>query len=533
MSRQPALFVSLVALLAAGAVGHGAVPQALRPAQNQDALVPVVWLEAVPAAQDGTPGVSRDAASVPLLRKIAATDPRVGQCEKMIDNEPARFMRRLVAYAWRVHGKPATWRGELAIQLKQGGNNAAMGFRLVTPNGVEDHADVPFIILEADAESLSGTLLHEGGHLLHSIATHGRRARTWWSTGPHTTFAVTDPLTALAEGYAIHFEALMGHYGSDSARRAFYNRLAPQFDARGTRRAEFFAPVADLMTFSQTWARYQGVREGLPAFAGHVYAGDYLRSQFDPARDRAVLKPANAMISSEGVVASALFWTVAGLAGEAGAKSGGGLEQPGLVQAEQVLLAAFAALPEPRTQDFRPDVLDLVAALGPAGSAGRRYGVSRFIDLTRAVTARPDLRSRWHAFYESGLSLDLPQANAIFAEMEKVRVEVLTAALADPATLRAGVGPILPVRVGGVKFELKALGEPFELEYDLNALTEAELAATPKADVPMRALILRELDRAPFASVADFEQRAGHTLADLGLTVIRPDEPGSTAHGTR
>ena len=28
----------------------------------------------------------------------------------------------------------------------------------------------------------------------------------------HTTFAVTDPLTALAEGYGIHFEALAGHY---------------------------------------------------------------------------------------------------------------------------------------------------------------------------------------------------------------------------------------------------------------------------------------------------------------------------------
>jgi hypothetical protein len=521
MSRQSAMAVGSAVLFAAGALLAHAAPPTGRPAQGTEALVPIVWLEAVPP-QPGTTE-QRRGDSPPLLRPVDASDPRVAQCEKMLDNEPARFLRRLVAHAWKAFGTPATWQGGLPIQLKNGGNNAEMGFRLLTPKGVEDHADVPYINLEADAESLSGTLLHEGGHLLHSIATHGRRARTWWSTLPHTTFAVTDPLTALAEGYAIHFETLMGHYGTEPARRAFYNRLAPEFDARGTKRAEFFAPVADLMTFSQTWARYQGVREGLPAFAGHVYPGNYLRSQFDPARDRAVLKPANAMISSEGVVASALFWTVAGLAGEAGATSGAGLEQPGVVQAEQSLLAAFAALPDPRPRDFRPDVLDLLAALGPADSSARRYCVSRFVDVTRAVTARPDLRPQWRAFYEAGLALDMPGANGIFAELEKGRIQVLTAALADPLTLRKGIGPVLPVRVGGVKLELKALGESFDLEYDLNGVTEAELAATPKIDPRTRALILRELDRAPFASVADFEKRAGHALPALGLTAIQPD----------
>ena len=152
----------------------------------------------------------------------------------------------------------------------------------------------------------------------------------------------------------------------------------------------------------------------------------------------------------------------------------------------------------------------------------RRYGVSRFIDVTRAVTARPDLRPRWRAFYEAGLALDMSGANGIFAELEKGRIQVLTAALADPVTLRRGIGPVLPVRVSGVKLELKALDESFDLEYDLNGVTEAELAATPKIDPRTRALILRELDRAPFASVADFEKRAGHAFRDLGLTAIQP-----------
>jgi hypothetical protein len=530
MSSRVARLVAVVVILIAGVQSDGATAIQAGPARQRVELVPVVWLEAVPAP-GGAPAPSpQDRGGLPLLRQILTNDPRVAQCEKMLDNEPARFMRGLIAYAWNAYGRPATWQGAFPILLKPGGNNAAMGFRLLTAAGaVEEHADVPYIVLEANADSLSGTLLHEGGHLLHSIATGGRRAKTWWSALPHTTFAVTDPLTALAEGYAIHLEALMGHYGSDPTMRAFYNRFAPEFDARGTKRAEFFAPVADLMTFSQTWARYQGVREGLPAFSGHVYAGDYLRSQFDPSRDRASLKSANAMIASEGVVASALFWTAVGLAGEAGAKPGEGLEQPGVVGAERTLLAAFAALGEPRPRDFRPDVLDLVAALGPVASPARRYGVSRFVDLTRGVTARPDLRPRWREFYGAGLTLDLGRANAIFTEMDKVRMQVLAAALADPSTLRAGVGPVLPVRANGVQLQLKALGERFDLEYDLNGVSEAELAATPTIDAATRARILQELDRAPFASVADFEKRAGHPLANLGLTVIQPDAPGATA----
>jgi len=522
MSKRQALVVALtIALLSSLRTGDGAGRQTA-PARQAPELVPVVWLE--PAATPSAPGgVGQAAQRLPLLKPLAADDPRLAECERMLDNEPARFMRGLIADAWKRYGRPASWQRGLPILLKKGGNNAAFGFRLVMPAGVEEHPDVPYIVLEADAESLSGTLLHEGGHLLHDIATGGRRAKTWWSAIVHTTFAVTDPLTALSEGYAIHFEALLGHYGQDPAKRAFYNRLAPEFDARGTRRAEFFAPVADLMTFSQSWARYQAVREGLPAFAGHVYGDGYLRSQFDPARDRATLKSANAMISSEGVVASALFWTAAGLAGEHDAKPADGLEQSGLMQAEQTLLAALAALPEPRTQEFRPDVLDLVGALGSPGSPARRLGVSRFIELTRGVTARPDLRARWHAFYGAGLTLDLERANALFREMDQIRMQVLETALADPATLRAGVGPILPVRAEGVELQMKALGQAFPLEYDLNGLSEAELVVTPKVDAATRQRILQELSRAPFASVADFEKRAGHTLRDLGLSVVAPE----------
>jgi hypothetical protein len=501
MTRELGVLASVL-LLAVPVLAQQRDATALRP-------VPVVWLEPVPGQK--SPGL-------PLLRELAPSDPRLKDCERWLDNEPARFTRALVAWAWASFGAPKSWpQGRLAILLRPGGNNAEFGFRLERSGVVEDHADVPYIILEADPRSLSDTLLHEGGHVLHMIAARGRHPSGGWSSIPHTTFAVTDPLTAMAEGYAIHFETLLGHYARDPEKRAFYHRLAPNFDLKNSRRAEFYAPITDLMTFSQSWARYQAVRETWPAFEGHLYPGDYLRSQFDPARDRAVLKPAGAMVASEGVVASTLFWISASLADRAGAKPGEGLDQPGLQASEQQLLKALASLPA--RNGFRPDIVDMVSAVGTQGSPERAVAISRFVSVTRGVTARPDIRAKWAALYRDGISLDLGDAKALFAELDTVRELVVEAALKDPLTLRSAVGPVVPVRAPKVMLELKALGEKFPLEFDLNAAGDADwLAAGVERTVADA--IERERDRAPFASVGDFEKRTGLSLGKLGLEEI-------------
>jgi homoserine O-acetyltransferase len=98
------------------------------------------------------------------------------------------------------------------------------------------------------------------------------------------------------------------------------------------------------------------------------------------------------------------------------------------------------------------------------------------------------------------------------------------AALADPASLRRGLGPVLPVRCPKAMLELKALEQKFPLEFDLNASTEAEWLAAG-LDAATRARVLDERDRAPFASVADFEKRTAKTLQALGLEVVTPEGP--------
>jgi hypothetical protein len=335
---------------------------------------------------------------------------------------------------------------------------------------------------------------------------------------PNTrTFAVTDPLTALAEGYGIHFEALAGHYGREAERRNFYHRLAPAFDLKGSRRAEFYAPVSDLMTFSQSWARYQAVRETWPVFAGHVYPGNYLRSQYDPARDRSTLLPANAMLASEGTAAAVLFWTAAGLAGNAGATPGAGLMQPALLEAEQTILRGLSSLG--RQPGYRPDLIDLVTSIGETGSPERAMAIARFVNVTRAVTARADVRARWRSLYGSALALDFAAAKPLFAELDAARDGTIDAALRDPSVLRSQLGPILPVRQEKVLLELKALGETFPLEFDLNAAGEAEWRAAG-AERAVMETILSERDRSPFKSPADFEERVGRPLTSLGLAVV-------------
>ena len=482
--------------------------QCQTPAESEAALVPVVWLE--PAAG---PPAEKDAR--PLYKIIPPDDPRARDGERLLDNEPARFTRRLVWWAWRSFGAPSDWQERrLPIVLQPAGNYARSGFRLLVDGVAKDHPDVPYIILELDARSLSDTLLHEGGHVLHSIACRGRRPAAEWSAILHTTFAVTDPLTALAEGYAIHFETLLGHYAREAALRDYYHRVSPAFDLTKSRRAEFYAPVADLLTFSQSWARYQAVRDTWPAFAGHVYPGDYLRSQFDPARDRATLRPANAMIASEGVAASVLFWTSVSLAEMAGAKFGEGLEQPGIVSAEQVLLRGLATLPG--RNGFRPDLIDLVGAVGATGSPERRTAVTRFVAVTRGITARPDIRSTWANLYRDALRLDVEGTKGPFAALDASREEIVKEALTDASVLRRGVGAIVPVSAPGVLLTLKVFGEPFPLQFDLNAATEAEWQAAGVGSA-VAGRLLAERDRAPFASVADFEKRSGTTLQALGL----------------
>jgi hypothetical protein len=525
MARPPLLVAALTLFTAvAGAAGQ-AKPGAAKSeplAKDADTPVPmarVIWLEPIP-------GFTQEIGRLPRYRPIPAADARLKDYERFIDTEAGRFARRLVYRAARRFGSDPIFREPvLPIVVREGGNHGEYALAIQTATGVKEHPKLAYVILDPSPRYLGDTILHESGHLVHSMAAGGRRGGSPWSAFPHTTFAVSDPLTALAEGFGIHLETLWGHYGNDPAKRAYYHRTSPSFEPGKGREAEYFSPVDDLMNFAQVWARYQSVRDGMPAFEGYVYPAAYPRSQMDPARDRARLKSPNAMLASEGVAASVMFWIAAAVAQEKGAQPGGGLDQPALVDAEMTLLEAMAELPAP-SPDFRPDLLDLVAALGRQNAHVGDIALSRFLDITRGVTARPAIRAKWRTLYENAILLNLADAKAQIKEMDAERGDVLQQARRDVTTLRAGVGPVIPVRAKEAAFELKALGEKMPVEFDLNAMGAAEMALLPGLDAETRLRVERERERAPFASAADFAARTGASLDHLGLLPVDVSGPG-------
>jgi hypothetical protein len=504
-SPRPLLFVALV--LTVKCAGPAYAGQRQPPAPD---LAPLEWLERVKDAPAG---------KLPAFRPIENQE-RVAEANRLADNDAARFARRLIASAWRLTGGHT--KGDavpaLPVALEPGGNYAREGLRIYRDGKYVEQADLPYLLLALDEGSLSLTFLHEGGHVVDAIARRGRRYDAPWSALPHSTFAVTNPTTALGEGYAIHLETLWGHYGDTPARRAWYHRLDPNWNPERAFAGEPLAPIRDLLTFSQNWARYSGVRDGDVAFEGHVYDDSYLRSQYGPSRDGAQLRNGNGMVASEGVVAAVLFWIVDGQARSSGAVPLGGLDQPALLEAELRLVAALQRVPAIQ-EPYRADLVDLVAAYGN-DPPSRRHALERFVGITRGVTARPGMRSAWAALHEAAVNLDIASARKLADGLEAARRELVEAAVKEPATLRAGVGPVLPVRLTAATVQLKALGEPFPIEFDLNAAGGAELKRlTPEPE--LRARIRAERDTRPFASFEDFEKRAGVALAALGAAPVK------------
>lgn len=102
----------------------------------------------------------------------------------------------------------------------------------------------------------------------------------------------------MSEGFAIHLETLAAHLATEPETVAFYQHRRFGFGVPGIKKNEYHRPVADLLTYAQTFARYQMVRDNAFAFDTALSKPDYLRVQLDPARDWASLRSANQLLQS-------------------------------------------------------------------------------------------------------------------------------------------------------------------------------------------------------------------------------------------
>lgn len=497
-----------------GRTGEVPVPV---PGSTGGVPLPVVFLEET--------GSSPGPGSLPEYRRIPPGDPRAQEAREHLANEAADFLRHLLA---RLPGTIPQSRelseagSELFIALRKGGNYARLGLVLSEGETRRELPRQPYVVLAPTSGALSLTALHEGGHLAHTLARRCSKPESGWTAFVHTTFAVTDRLTALSEGYAIHLEALWGHFGSDPARRAHYHRSGQVFGPEAGTQGEFFFPVKDLWSYSQSWARYASVRDGLPAFQGHVYPGDPMRSQLDPARDRRHLKSPGQMLASEGVVASVLFHLASQRAQALGAEVGGGLRQPGVMGAELELLRALRHAHD--RGGLGIDLLHVLESYRELFPDAGELALDIFLDLTRGVSADPDLGRRWSRLYDSSTHLDPGALRSQLASFSEVRSRLQREAREDPSVLRRGLGPVLPVRAVGIEQDLPVFGQAIPLEFDLNAFGRAELAALRGLGARQR-LRLREesLRGPPFASYQDFRSRTGIALDGTCLEPVETE----------
>lgn len=433
----------------------------------------------------------------------AITDPeRISRYRAWLDNESARWALDLYEQSLGLSGQRGLPGGRLTtyyVAIVPGGNYARVGFRLRDGDGWAEYGSTPYIILGPQDWRFATTFLHETGHVVLALLTGGREIpKQRVASIPHTTAALTDRGTAFDEGYAIHLETLIAHLTTETWLHNRYRHGQFLFGEQPGFLAEYFRGSADLLTFSQTVARYYEVRENTYAFQSAYTGADYLRVQLEKARNLAELRDANQLLQSEGFYASFFFGLL---------MRGRALPSADSVRARQVrMLTALAELLVQRPLD--PDApyligfLETYIRLYPAEAS---QAADVFLDLTRGVFLDPEAATLWRDHYLAALRLDRDglRREQIAAARARWREELA----ADPDRARSRIGPQLACRVNDVSVQLVALGEPAALAFDLNTVQPGVLRLIPEIDEAGVESWLEARAEEPFTSVADFRAR--------------------------
>lgn len=504
----------------------GAAPPSARRAEPIQAATPPDDAPSCPAEvvlrfMEPDSQTAGDTSKPRLRRWVEISDAkRITALERMAANEPACLALGLYEQAWRIAPPPAPREPTLFIALEPGGNHARQGFELVTGTGqTQAFATLPYLILDEDARTFRVTLLHETGHALHGLLRAGADEGegdedTAVAPIPHSTAAITDRRTALNEGFAIHLETVNAHCGRDVETTAFYGRRKLGYGPQPGLGAEFYGPVRDLLSYAQTFARYQMVRDGLYAFEVAPATQDYLRVQLDPARDLRTLRDPGSLMASEGFVASFFFHLVAGDECPRG---------HALASRYQPIFAAMrAAETTPGDLDHVP-LVDIIAALLARDRALGQHAIEVFLDLSHGVTMDADAPEIWAKLFDVALHVDIPGLRSLMADIDERRASWREQALADVSTLARRVGPVVVVEVPGVTVELAIMGQKALLWLDINAAGAPLLRLVPGITEDQIRALLAERARAPFQSVADLWQRmAGHGLPGDVFKAVTP-----------
>lgn len=453
-----------------------------------------------------------DDSGLPVCEAVA-DEARLASYSKWLETDSAGMALALHAAACRASKAPgrSSEAAALHVALVKGGNHADLGFRLRRGDSVEDHPRTPYVRLDPSPRTFGTTLLHETGHVVLTTLTGGEplpgRAI---AALPHSTAALTDRSTALSEGFAIHLETLAAHLGTDAATRAAYRHERFEFGLPAGRGAEYFHHARDLLTFSQTIARYYEVRENNFAFESACREPDYVRVQFEKSRDFATLRSANQLLQSEGFYAS--FFFALAVAGD-----GPPTRERVFDRHERMLRWLVEMLASPPTDPDTPFLLEFVKTCLRVSPDEAEEVVDILLDLSHGVFVDPGAEKLWREHYLAALRLDV--GNLKMVEIAQARASWRATVLSDPNVLYQRLGPQVRCEVPARTVELVALGPAVPLAFDINTVQEGVLRAVPDLSAAEIERWLAERHRRPFSSPGDLRERVG--LSDAAERQLR------------
>ena len=153
----------------------------------------VVFLEPAGPVNTASAEISE---KMPLYRRAADAS----KYDAWLRNESAQRALKLYAQAARIFA-PGANVPDYYIALVQGGNHAAVGFRLATESGAADFPRTAYILLDADPERFETTMFHETGHVVMDMLAGGRRLDGLEIASiPHSTAALSDRTPRSAKG---------------------------------------------------------------------------------------------------------------------------------------------------------------------------------------------------------------------------------------------------------------------------------------------------------------------------------------------
>ncbi|HVP11616.1 MAG TPA: hypothetical protein VMV94_10560 [Phycisphaerae bacterium] len=457
-------------------------------AQSDQPTAPVLFME---------PATSMNPLARPLYSKVEDRD-RLAKYATLLENSAARRAFALYKLAWEIRQNSAKAQKEMppyAIALVPGGNNADIGFRLKTSAGVKSFSKRPYIKLDPSGDGFDITFLHETGHVVLALLGADFPNGPKMASIPHSTAALTDRMTAFNEGFAIHLETLAAQLAMGEPLSDRYRHVCVAFGRPELSPGEFYRPLADLCSYSQTLARYYEVRENHFAFAEACREGDYLRVQLDKSRDFSTLREANQLLQSEGFYAGFFYaWTMRGDKTP---------DDKAILERQRRILRALAQMLA--KDDVGPDtayLLQFVRHYAELFPDERELITDAFLEITHGVFVDPEAGRLWKDAYAAAMRLE-PKAN-VKANLEAARSAWRSALRDDFSRAYSRLGPQIRCRVPDVRVKLVILSTDAPLSFDINTVQPGLLKLVPDLADAEAARWLAERSRQPFATAEDF-----------------------------